>query len=115
MNSLPDINLIDGTLSGDDTVIEKPYRDHEFAKLINYYWSGKSHSVIKGINLITAYYTDPEGKPVPVNYRLQDFCNCHTRAPTQLMLILEYPSFVAWQPKFLYYSLEIEAKPKLSQ
>ena len=66
----PDINLIGGTVSGDDTVIEKPYSAPEKAELINYFWSGKSHSVVKGINLITLYYTDPEGKSVPVNYRI---------------------------------------------
>jgi C4-type Zn-finger protein len=26
--------------------------------------------VVKGIQLITLYYTDPEGKSVPINYRV---------------------------------------------
>ncbi len=66
----PDINLIGGTLSGDDTVIEKPYSDPDKTELIEYFWSGKSHRPVKGINLITLYYTDPKGFSVPVNYRI---------------------------------------------
>lgn len=64
------INLIGGTLSGDDTVIDKPYSDPNLTELIGYFWSGLHHRPIKGINLITLYYTDPEGKSVPVNYRI---------------------------------------------
>ncbi len=64
------INLIDGTLSGDDTVIDKPYSDPSKTELIGYFWSGKHHRPVKGINLITLYYTDPKGKSVPVNYRI---------------------------------------------
>lgn len=64
------IDLIGGTLSGDDTLIEKPYSDPNSTELIGYFWSGVHHKVIKGINLISLYYTDPEGKSVPVNYRI---------------------------------------------
>jgi len=39
-------------------------------ELIGYFWSGLHHRPIKGINLITLYHTDPEGKSVPVNYRI---------------------------------------------
>jgi hypothetical protein len=65
-----DINLNDGTLSGDDTVIDKPYSDPQLTELIGYFWSGKHHRVVKGIQLITLYYTDGAGKSVPINYRL---------------------------------------------
>ena len=66
----PHINLIGGILSGDDTVIDKPYSDPDLTELIGYYWSGKHHRVVKGIHLITLYYTDLSGKSVPVNYRI---------------------------------------------
>jgi hypothetical protein len=66
----PHINLSGGTLSGDDTVIDKPYSDPNITELIGYFWSGKHHRVVKGIQLITLYYTDPSGKSVPVNYRI---------------------------------------------
>ena len=65
-----DINLNSGTLSGDDTVIDKPYSDPDLTELIGYFWSGKHHRVVKGIQLITLYYTDVSGKSLPVNYRL---------------------------------------------
>lgn len=68
----PQINLIGGILSGDDTVIDKPYSDPNKTELIGYFWSGKHHRPVKGINLITLYYTDVEGKSVPVNYRIYD-------------------------------------------
>lgn len=65
-----DINLNDGTLSGDDTVIDKPYSHPQLTELIGYFWSGKHHRAVKGIKLITLYYTDVSGRSVPVNYRL---------------------------------------------
>ncbi|TBR56949.1 hypothetical protein B4U84_26305 [Westiellopsis prolifica IICB1] len=64
------INLVGGTLSGDDTIIDKPYSKPELTELIGYFWSGKHHRVVKGIQLITLYYTDLLGKSVPVNYRI---------------------------------------------
>lgn len=66
----PYINLIGGTVSGDDTVIDKPYSDPSLTELIGYFWSGKHHRPIKGINLITLYYTEASGKSLPVNYRI---------------------------------------------
>lgn len=66
----PHIEIIGGTLSGDDTVIEKPYSDPNLTEFIRYFWSGNQHRPIKGINLITLYYTDINGKSVPVNYRI---------------------------------------------
>ncbi len=53
-----ELKLSGGTLSGDDTVLDKPYRDPQKTALVDYFWSGKQHRVVKGINLITLYYTD---------------------------------------------------------
>lgn len=39
-------------------------------ELIGYFWSGKHHRVVKGIQLITLYYTDLSDKSVPINYRI---------------------------------------------
>ena len=66
----PHIELIGGTLSGDNTVIEKPYSDPNLTEFIGYFWSGNQHRPVKGINLITLYYTESNGKSVPVNYRI---------------------------------------------
>lgn len=66
------LKLSGGTLSGDDTVLDKPYRDPEKTALVDYFWSGKHQRVVKGINLISLYYTDTDGVAVPVNYRLND-------------------------------------------
>jgi hypothetical protein len=41
------IDLIDGTLSGDDTLIDKPYSAPSLTELIGYFWSGKYHRVVK--------------------------------------------------------------------
>lgn len=54
----------------DDTVVEKPYRGANLCQLIGYFWYCCEHRPVKGINLITLYYTDPNGISVPVNYRL---------------------------------------------
>jgi hypothetical protein len=68
----PRIQLHGGTLSGDDTVLDKPYSNPSKTALVDYFWSGKHKKVVKGINLITLYYTDPNGVSVPVNYRIND-------------------------------------------
>ena len=65
-----EINLVCGTLSGDDPVIDKPYSNPSLTELIGYFWSGKHHRIVKGIQLITLYYTDVSGKSVPLNYRI---------------------------------------------
>ncbi len=64
------INLTGGTLSEDYTVIEKLYIDPNLTAFLGYFWSGNLHRPAQGINLITLYYTDRNGKSVPVNYRL---------------------------------------------
>ena len=66
------INLKGGILSVDDTVIEKHYSNPECAELIGYFWSGKYHKSIKGLNLITLYYSDRQENSVPINYRIYD-------------------------------------------
>jgi len=68
----PYINLVGGILSVDDTVADKPYSNPTKAKLIGYFWSGKHHQVFKGINIVTLYYRDPDGKAMPINYRIYD-------------------------------------------
>ena len=73
-----------GTLSVDDSVLDKPY-SHQMT-LVGYFWSGKHHRVVKGINLvvkginlITLYYTDVYGQHRPVNYRLYDKADGKTK------------------------------------
>jgi len=66
------INLVGGTLSGDDTVIDKPHSNPNLTELIGYFYSGRHHRTVKGIQLITLYYTDLSGKSIPVNYRIYD-------------------------------------------
>lgn len=68
----PHIQLVGGILSGDDTVIDKPYSNPKLTELIGYFWSGKHHRIVKGLHLITIYYTEPSGKSLPVNYRIYD-------------------------------------------
>lgn len=64
--------MVGGILSVDDTVIEKLYSNPKNAELIGYFWSGKYHKTIKGLNLITLYYSDTHGNSVPINYRIYD-------------------------------------------
>lgn len=65
-----EISLIGGTLSIDDTVLDKPY---SFSMdLVGHFWSGKHHKAVKGINLITLYYTARTGEQFPVNFRIYD-------------------------------------------
>jgi hypothetical protein len=62
------IELEEGILSVDDTVLDKPYSEE--TEIIGYYWSGKHEGTVKGINQITLLYTDTKGTTVVVNYRI---------------------------------------------
>jgi len=64
------LNLKGGTLSVDDSVLDKPYS--QYMALVGYFWSGKHHRTVKGINLITLYYTDSHGRHQPVDFRVYD-------------------------------------------
>ena len=64
------ITLKGGTLSVDDTVIDKPYVN--YIVYMGYFGSGKHHKLVKGLNLITLFYIDPRGRQQPVNYRIYD-------------------------------------------
>jgi hypothetical protein len=64
------LQLKGGTLSVDDSILDKP--DSHHMALVGYFWAGQHHRVGKGINLITRYYTDVRGQHRPVNYRLYD-------------------------------------------
>jgi len=69
------INLIGGTLSGDDTVIDKPYSDPQLTELIGYFWSGSHHRVVKGIQLVTLVQTCQQ--VCPHHYRLYNIGLLH--------------------------------------
>jgi len=64
------LNLAGGTLSVDDSTLDKPYSRR--MELVCHCWSGKHHRVVQGLNVITLYYTDPQGRSLPVNYRVYD-------------------------------------------
>ena len=61
-----------GSLSVDDSVEDKPYRDPSKSAFVDYFWSGKHKRSVKGINLVTLYYTDVAGSSYPVNFRICD-------------------------------------------
>lgn len=66
------LNLFGGTLSVDDSVLDKPYSDLNKNDLVGYFYSGKHHKPVKGVNLITLFYTDSEGVSLPINFRIYD-------------------------------------------
>lgn len=66
----PLLNLNGGTLSIDDSVLDKPYAN--YIAFIGYFWSGKHHASVQGINLVTMYYSDIQGVLYPVNFRVVD-------------------------------------------
>lgn len=92
------IDMKGGTLSVDDSVLDKPYT--QYIALVGYYWSGKHHDVVKGINLITLYYTDPHGQHQPVNFRVYDKTENKTKNDYFLDMLTEV---LAWglEPAFV--------------
>ena len=87
----PSLNLKGGTLSVDDSVLDKPYA--HYIALVGHYWSGKHHKVVKGINLITLYYTDLHGQHQPVNFRVYDKAEGKTKNDYFLEMLAEV---LAW-------------------
>jgi SRSO17 transposase len=61
-----------GTLSVDDTVLDKPYSQEGKTELVGYFWSGKQGRAVKGICLVTLLYTDIKGLRLPVDFRIVD-------------------------------------------
>jgi Transposase DDE domain len=68
--ALPLIEPAHGTLSVDDTVIDKPFSDRDKTELVALFYSGRHHKTVLGINLIVLHYTDIHGVSVPVNFRV---------------------------------------------
>lgn len=83
----PQLQLDGGVLSVDDSVLDKPYSHH--MALVSHFWSGKHHRSVKGINLITLYYTDTKGHHLPVNYRLYDHSEGKTKNDYFLEMLAE--------------------------
>ena len=85
------LNLKGGTLNVDDTTLDKPYSYK--MELVGHFWSGKHHRVVKGLNLVTLYYTDPQNRSLPVNYRIYDKAEGKTKNAYYLEMLAEVLSW----------------------
>jgi hypothetical protein len=83
------IELKGGTVSVDDSVLDKPYSEAQKVAFIDYFWSGKHKQVVKGLNLITLFYKDIKGICVPVNYRIVDKSSGKTKNDYFREMLLE--------------------------
>jgi len=63
----PLIDPTTGVLVIDDSTLDKPRARH--MPLVGYHWSGNHHAVVRGINLITAVWSDGD-RLYPCDYRL---------------------------------------------
>lgn len=63
----PLIDPTTGVLVVDDSTLDKPRAKH--VQLVGHHWSGNHHRVVRGINLITALWTDGD-RLYPCDYRL---------------------------------------------
>jgi hypothetical protein len=75
----PLMELEAGTLSVDDTVLEKPFSAEGKTDLIGYFWSSKAGGALKGLCLVTLLHTDVKGFSIPVNYRIVDKTEARTK------------------------------------
>lgn len=84
--SEPQVDKAKGVLILDDTTLDKPYAKK--MALVTRHWSGKHHAVVRGINLLTALWTDGE-RYLPCDYRIYEKAsdglskNAHFRALVQ--------------------------------
>ncbi len=85
------LNLAGGTLSVDDSVLDKPYSN--YIGYVGYFYSGKHHKPVKGINLVTLYYTDRQGNHQPVNFRVYDKSEDKTKNDYFLEMLSEVLSW----------------------
>lgn len=95
------LNLTGGVLSVDDSVLDKPYS--HYIAYVGHYYSGKHHAVVKGINLITLYYTDPQGHHQPVNFRVYDKAENKTKNDYFLEMFAEV---LGWGIKPLFVTMD---------
>lgn len=65
--ALPFADLKKGVLILDDSTLDKLYAQH--IELVSRHWSGKHHSAVKGINLLTLLWTDGDAH-IPCDYRI---------------------------------------------
>lgn len=101
------IEFVGGILSVDDSVLDKPYSDPNKAAFIDYFWSGKHKCPVKGINLISLFYTDIHGISVPVNFRICDKKSSKTKNDYFREMLLEVVSWglkPAWITGDSWYS-----------
>lgn len=63
----PLIRPTDGVLVIDDSTLDKPRARH--IDLVGWHWSGNHHAVVRGINLITALWSDGD-RLYPCDYRV---------------------------------------------
>jgi len=91
------LNLVGGTLNVDDSTLDKPYSRH--MELVCHCWSGKHHRVVLGLNVITLYYTDLQGRSLPVNYRVYDKAEQKTKNEYFREMLEEVLEF-GLKPKF---------------
>jgi len=61
------VDLLGGVLVLDDSVLDKPYAEH--IDLVGRHWSGKHHTVVQGIDLVSLLWTDGD-RHVPCDYRI---------------------------------------------
>lgn len=64
------IDLVGGTLSVDDFVLDKPYTKRGTTELVGKFYSEKHHRVVQGINIVVLVYTSKSGYCVAVNFRV---------------------------------------------
>lgn len=70
------IDPTDGVLVIDDSTLDKPYA--RSIELVTRHWSGKHHAVVKGINLVSAVWTNGD-RHIPCDYRVYDKADDRTK------------------------------------
>lgn len=81
----------------DDSILDKPYSQH--IDLGRYFWSGKHHCSVKGINFITLYETVQSGRNLSINFRIYDKSENKTKNDYFLDMLNEVLSWcvhIAW-------------------
>jgi len=94
--------------------LDKPYS--QYMAFVGHFWSGKHHRTVKGIKLVTLFYTDNHGQHQPVNFRVYDKAEDKTKNDYFQDMLAEVlawglePAFVtrdSWYRAIFAHSLEM--------
>lgn len=107
-----EVDFSDGILVYDDSTLDKPYS--RAIELVTRHWSGKHHSVVSGINLMTLLWTDGD-RHIPCDYRVYDKAKDGLTKNDHFQQVLEKAHERGFQPRCVVFDSWYASLPNLKK